>query len=222
LITTDLYLELEVVAPDGKVISTHRIEDEALLDLRKFFRTLPDGHYRIFLVREENRSRRLIIEVFVRRGRVIEPGDDTEGTRDRPPTSEETVEAAAQPTQGDADGQPAPGAAGDGGADQPAENVGNPQAENNQREDPTAGDDADLLQFAFDSQEPPAPSPQPPTLSATALRWTVPLAGLAIAAMRSRGNWSTQVDEAFEQAEDREWQRLRRAGRLGRFLRNQL
>ena len=30
------------------------------------------------------------MDVFVRRGRVIAPGDDSEGTRDRPPTAEGT------------------------------------------------------------------------------------------------------------------------------------
>ena len=31
---------------------------------------------------------RLVIEVYVRAGKLIDPGDDTEGTRDRPPTDE--------------------------------------------------------------------------------------------------------------------------------------
>jgi hypothetical protein len=213
LITTDLYLELEVVGPDGKVIETHRIEDEVLFDLRAFFRTLPDGRYRIYLVREENRTRRLIIDVYVRRGRVVEPGDVTEGTRDRPPTSDENVGAAAQPPEDNADGQTAPEGAPGGAQDQPAEDGGNPQAESNQPGGgPVATNDvAELFPSAFPTTQPPAPS-------ATALRWMMPLAGLALAAARSRGSWSNQVDEALQQGGDRDWQRLRRAGRLGRFL----
>lgn len=220
LITTDLYLELEVVGPDGEVIEVHRIEDEVLFDLRAFFRTLPDGHYRIFLVREENRSRRLIIDVYVRLGRVIEPGDDTEGTRDRPPTSEETLESTAQPPDDNAGGQMAPDGAPDGAPNQPAEDAGNPQAKDIQPGDQPAAvtDNADWFRFAFAGSDPPASRPQAPAPSATALRWMAPLAGLALAAARSRGNWSSQVDEAFQQAGNSDWQRLRRAGRLSRLM----
>jgi PKD repeat protein len=220
LITTDLYLELEVVGPDGEVISVHRIEDEALFDLRAFFRTLPDGHYRIFLVREENRSRRLIIDVYVRLGRVIEPGDDTEGTRDRPPTSEETLESTAQPPENNADQQTAPDGAPGGAPNQPAEDAGDPQAKDNRPGDRPAevADNADLLRFAFTGSEPAAPSPEAPAPSATALRWMAPLAGMALAAARRPGNWSNDVDQALAQAGEHEWQRLRRAGRLGRLM----
>jgi PKD repeat protein len=212
LITTDLYLELEVVGPDGEVIEVHRIEDEVLLDLRAFFRTLPDGHYRIYLVREENRSRRLIIDVYVRRGRVVEPGDDTEGTRDRPPTSEENIEAAAQPPEENANPQAAP----DNAPNQPTEDTANPQASENSEpgnELAATNDDAELLGFGLPNSEFSAPS-------STALRWMAPLAGLSLAAARSRSDWSSQVDLAMREAGDRHWQRLRRAGRLGRLLKS--
>jgi hypothetical protein len=33
----------------------------------------------------------LVIEVFVRNGKLIDPGDDSEGARDRPPTEEATT-----------------------------------------------------------------------------------------------------------------------------------
>jgi PKD repeat protein len=212
LITTDLYLELEVVGPDGEVIEVHRIEDEVLFDLRAFFRTLPDGRYRIYLVREENRTRRLIIDVYVRRGRVVEPGDVTEGTRDRPPASDENVGAAAQPPEENADGETAPEGAPGGAPDQPAEDGGNPQAEGNQPGGgPVATNAVELFPSDFPTSQPPAPS-------AASLRWMTPLAGLALAVACSRGNWSNQVDEALQQGGDRDWQRLRRAGRLGRFL----
>jgi len=87
--TTERYLELRIVDPDGTESQGYRIKDEALADLRKFFKTLPDGRYVIYLVRTENHSERLVIEVDVRRGRVIDVSDDSEGTRDRPPTGEE-------------------------------------------------------------------------------------------------------------------------------------
>ncbi len=92
--TTERYLELRVVYPDGTESQGYRIKDEALMDLRKFFKTLPDGRYAIYLVRTENHSERLVIQVDVRRGRVIDVSDDSEGTRDRPPVGEEQTPAA--------------------------------------------------------------------------------------------------------------------------------
>jgi PKD repeat protein len=92
--TTERYLELRIVNPDGTESEGYRIKDEALADLRAFFKTLPDGRYAIYLVRTENHSERLVIEVDVRRGRVIDVSDDSEGTRDRPPTGEEEAPQA--------------------------------------------------------------------------------------------------------------------------------
>ncbi len=86
--TTERYLELRVVNSDGTESKGIRISDEALADLRAFFKTLPDGLYRIYIVRTANHSERLVIEVNVRHGRVIDVSDDSEGTRDRPPTDE--------------------------------------------------------------------------------------------------------------------------------------
>jgi PKD repeat protein len=197
-ITTDLYLELEVVGPDGLPVSTHRIRDEELFDLRAFFRTLPDGHYRIFLVRTENNSRRLIIEVFVRRGRVIDPADDSEGTRDRPPTSEATT---PQEERQDAPNETESAPAADAASPQAGEVI--PPDE----QPIAAGAEIEPVETDLASPQPPAPSP-------TALRWMIPLAGLALATERSRRNWVEQVDQALERGGEREWRRLRRAGRL--------
>ena len=86
--TSDRYLELVVVSPDGNEIERYRLSDEALVDLRGLFATLPDNRYKIFLIRTDNNSRRLVMDVFVRRGRVIDPSDESEGNRDRPPTAE--------------------------------------------------------------------------------------------------------------------------------------
>jgi hypothetical protein len=149
-------------------------------------------------VRTENNSRRLIIEVFVRRGRVIDPADDSEGTRDRPPTSEAV------------DTQESPQAVPNENENAPANNASGPQAQENTLpgdQPVAAGAEIELVELDSDSLQPPAPS-------STALRWMTPLAGLALVATRSRGNWVDQVDEAFQQGGDREWQRLRRAGRL--------
>jgi len=48
--------------------------------------------------------------------------------------------------------------------------------------------------------------------SSSRLRWAVPLAGLGLVAQR--GSWAREVDAAFDRADDRAWQRLRRAGRV--------
>jgi hypothetical protein len=46
-------------------------------------------------------------------------------------------------------------------------------------------------------------------------RWAVPLAAAGLASQRS---WSQRVRTAFEQADERDWQRLRHAGRIGRRM----
>lgn len=84
--TADRYFELRVVLPDDSYGESYRLPSDAIDDLPALFRTLPDNHYRIFLVRTENNSERLVIDVFVRNGKPIDPADDSEGARDRPPT----------------------------------------------------------------------------------------------------------------------------------------
>ena len=94
-VASERYLVLVVVSPDGEELERYRVKDEALQDLRGLFATLPENRYRIYLVRTENNSWRLVIEVTVRhyydralrawRGRIVDPADISEGTRDRPP-----------------------------------------------------------------------------------------------------------------------------------------
>ena len=87
-VTSDRYLELQVISPEGEVLERYRLKDEALADLRGLISTLPDNHYKIYLVRTDNNSRRLVLDVYVRRGRVVDPSDESEGTRDKPPTED--------------------------------------------------------------------------------------------------------------------------------------
>jgi hypothetical protein len=79
-----------------------------LNNLPGLFKNLPDNHYVIYLVQSETNARRLVIDVFVRNGKLIDPGDDSEGARDRPPTEEATTQPAEE--------QPAAVPVGDSGA----------------------------------------------------------------------------------------------------------
>jgi hypothetical protein len=49
---------------------------------------LPDNHYRIYLIRTETQTERLVLDVVVRDHRPVDPGDVSDGTRDRPPTDD--------------------------------------------------------------------------------------------------------------------------------------
>jgi hypothetical protein len=183
--TSKRYLELVAYAPDGTVIDRYELPEEELADLRALFARLPDGRYQIFLVRTDTNTRRLVMDVFVRRGRLIDRQDDTEGTRDRPPTSESEENAAAVNEEGP--------------ALQPAANE-------------AAGAAAIFPSNTRPEVEIPVPSPQPPAPTYASLRWGSSLAGLAIVTGGTR--WSRKVDAALARADRRAWQRLRRAGRL--------
>jgi hypothetical protein len=100
--TTDSYLELRVIDPaTGDESEGIRLKPEVLKDLPGLFSTLPDNRYAIYLVRTETNTERLVIEVYVRNGKVIDPGDDSEGTRDRPPTNESTSAVAEEESETD-------------------------------------------------------------------------------------------------------------------------
>ena len=96
------YFVLHTISPQGAQGAGFRLPDDALQDLPGLFRKLPDNRYAIFLVRPETGTRRLVLEVNVRNGRVIDPGDDSDGARDRPPTeaAHESVPPAASKFQG--------------------------------------------------------------------------------------------------------------------------
>ncbi|HEX3599615.1 MAG TPA: hypothetical protein VHU84_05695, partial [Lacipirellulaceae bacterium] len=188
--TSDRYLELDVISPDGKITQRYRLKDEALADLRGLIATLPDNHYKIFLVRTDNDSRRLVLDVFVRRGRVVDPSDQSEGTRDRPP--EVLPQNQAQPLEN------------------------NPQLEQVPEQTPPAAMNvpgAPSEQISAESTPPriddqPAPVAEGP--SSSRLRWAASLAGVGV--IGQRGNWARDLDDAFDRADERAWQRLRRAG----------
>jgi hypothetical protein len=166
-------------------VLSYRLKDEALSDLRSLFATLPDGHYKIYLVRTDNDLRRLVMDVFVRRGRIVDPTDESEGSRDRPP-SEDGQQNQSQPP------------------------------ENKQQDHATEQLPKGAMQLP---QQPtgevtvvnPAAEAADSMPSMARLRWAVPLAGIGLVAQR--GSWAREVNEAFDQADDRAWKRLRRAGK---------
>ncbi len=92
----DRYFELRVLGPEGAQSAGIKLKSDVLVDLPSLFRKLPDNRYAIYLVRTETNIRRLVLEFDIRNGKVIDPGDDTEGARDRPPT-EETAQAVQEP-----------------------------------------------------------------------------------------------------------------------------
>jgi hypothetical protein len=197
LIGSERYLELHVIAPDGTVISKHRIRDEALDDLRAFFASLPDNHYRIYLVRTDNNTYRLIMDVYVRRGRVIDPSDDSEGTRDRPPTSEEIQQVPPPPLEMNPNLEPVP---------ENANNTSNVDVDESMPEELVENESTSNIDELL------TPSPEPLIPLRGSHRWVVPLAGFALGA--TYGGWSERVNQALENADERDWARLRRAGRL--------
>jgi hypothetical protein len=196
-VASERYLVLVVVSPDGEELERYRVKDEALQDLRGLFATLPENRYRIYLVRTENNSWRLVIEVTVRhyydralrawRGRIVDPADISEGTRDRPPTSESTLPVDAVPLEENPLLEPL----------KDDQSAGEPQTTN-----------GGALPEAVE------PAVHQSSARSRFLRWSLPLAGLVLAA--SGENWSRRVDDALQQADERDWQRLRRIGRQRR------
>jgi hypothetical protein len=188
------FLELVAYGPDGKEINRYELDEEELADLRKLFARLPDGRYEIYLVRTDTNTRRLVMDVYVRRGRLIDPQDKSEDMRDRPPTSaSENNAAALDPT--------APAA---NAADHDAAMLTDGITVDNPRSAEVGGRANGVV----------IPSPELPAPSYSSLRWGSSLAGLAIVANSPR--WSRKVDAALAKADRNAWQRLRRAGRLGR------
>ena len=196
-VTSDQYLELHVISPSGETIARYRLKDEALADLRGLISTLPDNHYKIYLVRQNSENKRLVLDVYVRRGHVVDPSDESEGTRDRPPTDNSQQQNQVKPLEK------------------------NKQLERvEEKKTPAAMNvpDEEATQASIDANQPTTDGQSPQQESMTnshRLRWALPLAGLGLVA--ARGSWSAEIDAAFDRADDRAWQRLRRAGRVGKL-----
>ncbi|MCA9260230.1 MAG: PKD domain-containing protein, partial [Planctomycetales bacterium] len=96
------FLELRIVYPDGAEGPGVQLSFQSLNNLPALFRNLPDNHYRLYLVQPETNQQRLVIDVYVRNGRLVDPGDESEGALDRPPTEDDSQ----LPTEGGVSGTP--------------------------------------------------------------------------------------------------------------------
>ncbi|MEM8945533.1 MAG: PKD domain-containing protein [Planctomycetota bacterium] len=186
--TTDRYLELRVIDPaTGAESEGYRLRTEVLDDLPGLFRTLPDNRYRIYLVRTETNTRRLVIEVYVRNGKVIDPGDDSEGTRDRPPTDEST--------QGEVD----------------APVIEEPVLQAPQTS--TDVDDSEALPAGSDDRDDQANASFPSDNVRRRIQLGGSLLGtslLGLTASKSGRDWAERVEKALANASEQKWQKLRR------------
>ncbi len=88
--TAERYFELRLMLPDGSIAAVARLSSEAMDDLPKLLQSLPDYRYQIWLIRTENNSQRLVLDVTLHNGRPVDPTDDTEGGSDGPRNTEAT------------------------------------------------------------------------------------------------------------------------------------
>ena len=137
----------------------------------------------IYLIRQETNSERLVIEIYLRNGRIIDPSDDTEGLRNRPPT-EEDLNLDDSET-----GLP------DQGVSTPLEKV---------RE-------ALEAELASGDQVEVVPVDREASHRRDSAMLTTTAAGLV--ATRSFGTWARKVDRALAQADKKKWRELRRRSR---------
>ncbi|HVU88539.1 MAG TPA: hypothetical protein VHD36_14560 [Pirellulales bacterium] len=189
---------------------------DVLNNLTALFAKLPDDHYRLYYV--EQGTERMIMDVVVRRGKPIDPTDESEGTQDRPPTSHLDRMDDQEQVAGEAD-EAAPVA------------IGQPDAFDQSRSDVSVDAEADgeLLN--------PLPSPlvAPGPVSSNALSnvnaaeratadryralFVPAVAAIAISSTWSAGTWAQRVDEELTQAPA---DALSRPSRLRRRLRRLL
>ncbi|QEG36790.1 hypothetical protein Pr1d_41260 [Bythopirellula goksoeyrii] len=184
--TTERFLELRVISADGSFSEGFRLRPEVLQDLPALFRTLPDNHYALYVVNLETNTRRLVIEVYVRNGKLIDPGDDSEGTRDRPPTDKQTQEPAPEKVE-NVDLESVPAA-----ASLPSQSSATlPSIKTFPVSTGVSGFSAVMPKSSWKS----GPS-----------RWTAVALGLA--ASPATQNWARQIDQALAQATATQWRKL--------------
>ncbi len=100
-------LVLRVVLPSGQEDKEHdeTLPTEVLDDLRKLFKRLPDGNYRIYQIQPDG-VERLVVDVIVRQGRSIDAADEADGAADLLP--QRATPPASQPAPPDAGAEQSP------------------------------------------------------------------------------------------------------------------
>ncbi len=183
-VSNERYFELRVVDLEGNDVEPgYPLPADVLDDLPALFRRLPDNTYRIYLVQTGADVERLVITVVVRNGRMIDPSDDSEGARDKPPTDEPAAAPAAE---------------------------GVPVEEGVRDADNDAINEA--IDEAFDDAADARPIPGRTSRTAAALRHGSTLASVALALSAAGRSWRTQVDEALAKARREQRRQLRTVG----------
>ncbi len=187
---TDRFLELRVIDPStGELSEGYRLKPEVLNDLPALFKTLPDNRYAIYLVRTETNTRRLVIEVYVRNGKLIDPGDDSEGTRDRPPTDDANNGTTTEPSD--------------------ELQLKEPQGELERKTPPLPGG-------VRPEEEPGEQGDAAPSASLHRSRLLLGTTLVGLVASNSGSSWAERIDRAVAAADAWKWQRLRRRYRYKR------
>jgi PKD repeat protein/methionine-rich copper-binding protein CopC len=205
--TSERYLQLTIINPDGTEGPSFRLPQEVLGNLAGLFRNLPDNHYKIFLVQGETQVKRLVIEVFVRDGRLIDPGDDSQGARDKPPTDESTLTPAnGQTTTEEA---AAIEQAIDAAGDAPTESTA-PATDDGAFVTPPGSGTTSLpgsgtTRLAASELVPTATSLKPSRYSST-------IASVALCLTAAGRSWRNQVDETLAKAKSEERKKLKTVG----------
>ena len=188
--TNERFFELRIIGSEGELGEGIRLKPEVMNDLPTFFTQLTENHYAIFLVRTETNSRRLVIEFFIRQGRAIDPGDDSDGIKDRPPTDDfiKPPNFIQDPSE-----QP------------DAQIIIEPNSD--------SADGSILPETVSAQLEPLSLGADPATMEAfraSRRGWTWTPALAAVVAGASSQKWARKVDRAVATAEPWHWRQLRR------------
>jgi len=91
--SSERYLMLQVVNPDGSKGELYRIEPKVLYDLETFFRSMPNNRYEIWLIQTETNTQRLVLTATVRDGQGIDPADESDGGQEKPPQEDQQIKS---------------------------------------------------------------------------------------------------------------------------------
>lgn len=180
--TSERYLLIRVIRPDGVVADVKKLPADAIEQLPELLAQLPDNHYRVYLVQTETGSERLVLDVQVRGGKLIDPSDESEGARDRPPTSEPAAPDGAEINGADSN-----------------------NAELNNKE-PTQDDNTDREPNAA---IPAAGATGAALVGAAPLVGLVAMSRCSATKGRRSLTWREEIEQALERSTEAHWRRLR-------------